>query len=257
MAWKGEKNMPVQLLEGILAPFAGTSLGAAFVFFLKRGFSPAWRRGLSGFAGGVMTAASFFSLLLPAIEQAAGWRAWAFVPAGAGFCLGMAFLPVLDRAFPAAVFPKASSGLDGAGKMILAVTMHNLPEGMAVGIIFAGWRAGNAGVTLTAAWTLALGIAAQNIPEGAIVSLPLRAAGMKRGRAFLWGVLSGAVEPVGGLAAALAQAMPWLLSFAAGAMISVVIGELIPEIHGEGSHGGEMCFAAGFTLMMALDVGMG
>ena len=254
--------MPVQLLEGILAPFAGTSLGAAFVFFLKRGFSLAWRRGLSGFAGGVTTAASFFSLLLPAIEQAAGWRAWAFVPAGAGFCLGMAFLPVLDRAFPAAVFPEASSGLDGAGKMILAVTMHNLPEGMAVGIIFAGWRAGNAGVTLTAAWTLALAIAAQNIPEGAIVSLPLRAAGMKRGRAFLWGALSGAVEPVGGLAAALftaslAPTMPWLLSFAAGAMISVVIGELIPEISDERGHGGEMCFAAGFTLMMALDVGMG
>ena len=254
--------MPVQLLEGIMAPLAGTSLGAALVFFLKGEFSQAWRRGLSGFAGGIMTAASFFSLLLPAIVQAAGWRAWAFVPAGAGFCLGMAFLPVLERAFPAEVFPKGDCGTDIPGKMILAVTMHNWPEGMAVGIIFAGWRAGNAGVTLTAAWTLALAIAAQNIPEGAIVSLPLRAAGMKRGRAFLWGVLSGAVEPVGGLAAALftaalAPTMPWLLSFAAGAMISVVIGELIPDISGRNSHGGEMCFAAGFTLMMALDVGMG
>lgn len=253
--------MPVQLLEGILLPFAGTCLGAAFVFFLKREFSQGWRRGLCGFAGGIMTAASFFSLLEPAVGQLSGCRA-AFVPVGVGFCLGMAFLPALDRGLQAMKLQTGVSGMEGTGKMILAVTLHNLPEGMAVGIICAGWMAGNAGVTLTAVWTLAVGIAAQNIPEGAIVSLPLRAAGMKRGNAFLWGALSGAVEPVGALAAALftsalIPAMPWMLSFAAGAMISVVIGELIPETHGQGGHGGEMCFAAGFTLMMALDVGMG
>ena len=249
--------MPAQAWAGILLPFAGTGLGAALVFFLRGSISPRWQRGLSGFAGGIMAAASFFSLLLPAIDQSADWGRWAFLPATAGFCLGMTFLPCADR-----IMPRAAYGAEGTGKMILAVTLHNLPEGMAVGIIYAGWMAGNAGVTLAAAWTLALGIAAQNVPEGAIVSLPLRAAGMGRARAFLMGVLSGAVEPAGGLAAALftgwlAPAMPWLLSFAAGAMISVVSGELIPDLRTEGGHGGEMCFAAGFALMMALDVGLG
>ena len=240
-----------------MLPFAGTGLGAALVFFLRNGMDDGLRRGLSGFAAGIMLAASFFSLLLPAVEQSAAWGAWAFVPASAGLCLGMAFLWALERLAPAERFSR-----DGIGSMILAVTLHNLPEGMAVGIIFAGCLAGNAGVTRTAAWTLALGIAAQNIPEGAIVALPLRARGTRGGRAFLCGALSGAVEPLGGLAAALltgwaVPAMPWLLSFAAGAMISVVIDELIPEMHGEEGSWGEAWFAAGFALMMALDVALG
>ena len=254
--------MLIQTLEGLLLPFAGTALGAAFVFIAREGLNPGWRRGFSGFAGGIMTAASFFSLLLPALEQSADWGGWAFIPACVGFFLGMAFLMTLDAVAPETRQPQDAPAVSGTGKMILAVTLHNLPEGMAVGVLYAGWMAGNAGVTLAAAWTLALGVAVQNLPEGAIVSLPLRAQGMGKSRAFLCGVLSGAVEPVGGavmilFTGLLASVLPWLLSFAAGAMISVVMNELIPDMRSGGGHGGEVCFAAGFALMMALDVGMG
>ena len=254
-------------IEGILIPFLGTSLGAACVFFLRRELSGRLEKGLSGFASGIMVAASFFSLLLPAIEQSEGLGSMAFLPATVGFLAGMLFLLALDLVVPHIHRDKSEegprSGLKRTTKLVLAVTIHNLPEGMAVGIVFAGWMYGGSGIAFTAALALSLGIALQNFPEGAIVSMPLCAEGVSRKRAFGLGVLSGAVEPLGALLTILAAGlflpvMPYLLSFAAGAMFYVVVEELIPEM-AEGSHSnvGAVCFAIGFVLMMALDVGLG
>ena len=253
---------------GLLIPFLGTAAGSACVFFLRRSLSDALRRSLTGFAAGVMTAASVWSLIVPAIEQASGMGRWAFLPAFIGFWCGILFLLLLDRLIPHlhvgaehAEGPK--SRLKRTTMMVLAVTLHNIPEGMAVGIVYAGVRSGSALITAGGALSLALGIAIQNFPEGAIVSLPLCAEGKSKAASFGLGVLSGAVEPVFGLLTLLAAgiigpAMPYLLSFAAGAMLYVVVEELIPEMSaGEHSNIGTVFFAVGFSVMMALDVALG
>ena len=257
----------LSVLQGILIPFAGTSLGAACVFFLKDSIGDKMQRALTGFASGVMVSASFFSLLLPAIEQSSSLGRLGFLPASVGFAVGMLFLLLLDKLIPHIHMDKSEegprSGLKRTTKLILAVTLHNIPEGMAVGVIYAGWLYGNTGISLAGALALSIGIAIQNFPEGAIVSMPLRAEGMSKGKTFAFGVLSGIVEPVGALAVILAASalipvMPYLLSFAAGAMIYVVVEELIPEMsEGEHSNIGTICFALGFVLMMALDIGLG
>ena len=259
------RSMNLQVLEGILIPFLGTSLGAACVFFMKEQMSERLNRALTGFAAGIMASASFFSLLSPALEQSAGLGAWSFFPAVIGFLAGMLFLLLLDRLIPHMHLDRSEegprSGLKRTTKLVLAVTLHNLPEGMAVGIVYAGWMYGRAEISLMGA--LALGIALQNFPEGAIVSMPLRAEGMPKGRTFLYGVLSGVVEPIGAVLTILAAGffipvMPYLLSFAAGAMFYVIVEELVPEMsEGRHSNVGAVCFALGFALMMALDVGLG
>lgn len=251
--------------QGIALPFGGTALGAACVFFLRRALDRPLQRALTGFAAGVMTAASVWSLLLPAMEQSSALGRWAFVPAVSGFWAGILFLLALDHIIPhlhrfsenAEGFP---THLSRNSMLVMAVILHNLPEGMAVGAAYAGVLAG--GASLSGALILALGIAIQNFPEGAIVSMPLRAAGAGKARAFWIGVLSGAVEPAGAAlvllaARALVPTLPWFLSFAAGAMIFVVVEELIPEMS-EGAHSdlGPLLFAAGFTVMMALDAAL-
>ena len=253
---------------GLLVPLLGTSLGAACVFFLKKGLGDRVQRGLTGFASGVMVAASIWSLLIPAMEQSAGAGVWVFLPAVIGFWAGILFLLGLDHLIPhlhqrsqQAEGPRTR--LERSTMMVLAVTLHNIPEGMAVGVVYAGFLAGEGQITMTAALVLSLGIAIQNFPEGAIISMPLRAEGVGKVRAFAGGVLSGAVEPLGAgltiLAAGLVvPALPYLLSFAAGAMLYVVVEELIPEMsQGEHSNVGTLAFALGFTLMMALDVALG
>ncbi|SDB15273.1 zinc transporter, ZIP family [Pseudobutyrivibrio sp. YE44] len=251
----------------ILIPFIGTSLGAASVFLFKTRMSEKLQRALTGFASGVMVAASFFSLIVPALEQADEMGKLKFIPVSIGFAIGMLFLLVLDMVTPHMHFNNCEegprSGLKRTTKLVLAVTLHNLPEGMAVGIVCAGWMYGNASITFTGALALSLGIAIQNFPEGAIVSVPLLGEGVPKGRTFLYGVLSGIVEPIGALlviaaSALLIPTMPYLLSFAAGAMIYVVVEELIPEMS-EGPHSNiaTICFAVGFILMMSLDVGLG
>ena len=259
--------MWIKVIEGILIPFLGTALGAACVFFLRGEMGERTKKALGGFASGIMVSASFFSLILPALEQSEDMGKLAFLPAAAGFLIGMLFLLVLDILIPHMHLDKSEegpkSGLRRTTKLVLAVTLHNLPEGMAVGIVYAGWLYGKEEITLAGALALALGIALQNFPEGAIVSMPLRAEGMKKGKTFLLGVLSGIVEPIGAILTILASsvflsAMPYLLTFAAGAMFYVVVEELIPEM-AEGKHTniGTVCFALGFALMMALDVGLG
>ncbi len=253
---------------GILIPFLGTSLGAGCVFFLKNSLRDGIQRALTGFAAGVMVAASVWSLLIPAMEQAADLGRLAFFPAAAGFWLGILFLLLLDHLIPhlhqnslQAEGPK--SQLQRTTMMILAVTLHNIPEGMAVGVVYAGYLAGTAQITAAGALALSLGIAIQNFPEGAIISMPLRAEGMKKGRAFWGGVLSGIVEPIGAVLTILAAgivvpALPYLLSFAAGAMLYVVVEELIPEMsQGQHSNVGTVFFAVGFSVMMVLDVALG
>ena len=260
--------MVMEAFYGILIPFLGTSLGAACVFFLRKTLSDAVQRALTGFAAGVMVAASVWSLLIPAIEQSAALSRWSFFPAVLGFWAGILFLLALDHIIPhlhaksgQAEGPK--SRLQRTTMMMLAVTLHNIPEGMAVGVVYAGYLSGQAQITVAGALALSLGIAIQNFPEGAIISLPLRAEGMKKSKAFLDGVLSGVVEPVGAVITLLASrliipALPYLLSFAAGAMIYVVVEELIPEMS-QGSHSniGTVFFAAGFSVMMMLDVALG
>ena len=259
--------MNLQVIEGIMIPFIGTGLGAACVFFLKKEMGEKLSRALTGFAAGVMVSASFFSLLQPALSQSEGMGALAFLPAVIGFLAGMLFLLVLDMLIPHMHFDRSEegprSGLKRTTKLILAVTMHNLPEGMAVGIVYAGWLYGEKPISITGALALALGIALQNFPEGAIVSMPLRAEGMPKWKTFVYGVLSGVVEPIGAVMILLAAGffvplLPYLLSFAAGAMFYVVVEELIPEMS-QSSHSniGTVCFALGFALMMALDVGLG
>lgn len=260
--------MNLSVFYGILIPFLGTSLGAACVFFMKHDMSERLSRILTGFAAGVMVAASIWSLLIPAMEQSEEMGKFAFVPAVAGFWGGILFLLLLDHIIPhlhrysvSAEGPK--SRLQRTTMMVLAVTLHNIPEGMAVGVVYAGYLAGNAKITVAAAMALSIGIAIQNFPEGAIISMPLRAEGMKVSKAFAGGVLSGIVEPVGAMLTILAAgyivpALPYLLSFAAGAMIYVVVEELIPEMsQGEHSDLGTIFFAVGFTVMMSLDVALG
>lgn len=258
----------MHVLQGILMPFIGTALGSACVLFMKDKLNTVLQRALIGFAAGVMAAASVWSLLVPAIEQSQDMGKWGFVPAVIGFWLGILFLLFLDRTIPHLHLnsDKAEgmeSSLQKTTMLVLAVTLHNLPEGMAVGVVYAGWLSHNVQITLTAALALALGIAIQNFPEGAIISMPLHAEGLSKKKAFLYGTLSGAVEPIGAaltiLAADLvAPLLSYLLSFAAGAMIYVVVEELIPEMS-EGNHSnlGTVLFAVGFTIMMALDVALG
>ena len=260
--------MDQAVFYGILIPFLGTSLGAACVFFMKHDMSERLSRILTGFAAGVMVAASIWSLLIPAMDQSEEMGKFAFVPAVAGFWGGILFLLLLDHIIPhlhrysvSAEGPK--SRLQRTTMMVLAVTLHNIPEGMAVGVVYAGYLAGNAKITVAAAMALSIGIAIQNFPEGAIISMPLRAEGMKVSKAFAGGVLSGIVEPVGAMLTILAAgyivpALPYLLSFAAGAMIYVVVEELIPEMSaGEHSNIGTLFFGVGFCLMMILDVALG
>lgn len=253
---------------GILIPFLGTTLGAACVFFMKRAIGDRVQRALAGFAAGVMVAASIWSLLIPAIEQSASMGKLSFLPAAIGFWVGVLFLLALDHLIPhlhvgseQAEGPK--TGLGRTTMMVLAVTLHNIPEGMAVGVMYTGVLAGNAQITAASAFALSLGIAIQNFPEGAIISMPLRAEGESKRKAFLGGVLSGVVEPAGAvLTIAAAQfilpALPYLLSFAAGAMLYVVVEELIPEMsQGRHSNIGTVFFAVGFCVMMVLDVALG
>ena len=253
---------------GVIIPFMGTSLGACFVFFLKKGLSEKVNRALTGFAAGVMTAASFWSLLAPALEFSQALGRWAFLPSFIGFWIGVFFLLILDHAIPhlhqMSTEPEGPvTKLDKTLLMLLAVTIHNIPEGMAVGVMYAGFLAGNSQITAASALVLSLGIAIQNFPEGAIISMPLRAEGERKGRAFLGGVLSGVVEPIGAVLTLLAAqlvipALPYLLSFAAGAMLYVVVEELIPEMsQGRHSNLGTVFFAVGFSVMMVLDVALG
>lgn len=256
---------------GLLIPFLGTAAGAACVFLLKKELKQGVQRALTGFAAGVMVAASIWSLIVPAIEQSSSRGRWAFLPAFTGFWIGVLFLLLLDHVIPhlhqtidkADQIEGPKNHLTRTVMMVLAVTLHNIPEGMAVGVVYAGLLSGSASITAGAALALALGIAIQNFPEGAIISMPLYAEGKSKPRSFWLGVLSGAVEPVfGGLTVLIASlvipAMPYLLSFAAGAMLYVVVEELIPEMSaGKHSHIGVVFFAVGFSLMMALDVALG
>lgn len=255
------------VLLGIMIPFIGTSLGAGMVFFLKNQISENVQKILTGFAAGVMVAASFWSLLQPALESSEGMGKLSFAPAAVGFLVGIGFLLLLDEVTPHMHMDNQDEGpknnLKRTTKLILAVTLHNIPEGMAVGVVYAGWLAGGTSVSQAAALALALGIAIQNFPEGAIVSMPLRAEGMPKGRTFLYGVLSGAVEPIASLitilaASAVVPVLPYFLAFAAGAMMYVVVEELIPEMsEGKHSNWGTVAFAVGFVLMMILDVALG
>ena len=256
------------VIKGVLIPFLGTSLGAACVFPMKNTFSKSLQCVLTGFAAGVMTAASVWSLIMPAIEQSTGsMKKLAFIPAACGFMAGIFFLLLLDRLIPHLhMYSTEAEGiktkLSKNTMLIFAVTLHNLPEGMAVGAVFAGLRCGTPDITYAAAIALAIGIAVQNFPEGAIISMPLRAEGMSKPKAFILGVLSGAIEPAGAFITILAAGLiipvlPYFLSFAAGAMIYVVVEELIPEIaSAEHSDSGTIAFAAGFTAMMILDVAL-
>ncbi len=261
-------ELQMTILTGIFIPFLGTALGAACVFFMKKELSETIQRVLTGFAAGVMVAASIWSLLIPAIEQADDMGKLSFVPAAVGFWFGILFLLFLDRIIPhlhrnSKEQEGPHAGLKNTTMLLLAVVIHNLPEGMAVGVVYTGLMMGDAAVSVSGALALSIGIAIQNFPEGAIISMPLRAGGMSKGRAFVYGMLSGVVEPVGAALVILASgllvpAIPYFLSFAAGAMIYVVVEELIPEMS-EGNHSniGTIAFAAGFTVMMILDVALG
>jgi len=262
--------MSIEIIQGLLIPFIGTSLGAACVFFMKNQLNPLVQRGLLGFAAGIMVAASVWSLLIPAMEQSTvGWgEALSFVPAVTGFWGGIMFLLLLDRFIPhqhmnSEETEGLSCDISHSAMLVLAVVLHNIPEGMAVGVVYASWYNGASDITLGAAIALAVGIAIQNFPEGAIISMPLRAEGLSKMRSFTYGVLSGAVEPIGALvtilcASVIIPILPFLLSFAAGAMIYVVVEEIIPEMsEGEHSDIGTVMFAVGFSLMMILDTTLG
>ena len=256
------------LFIGLLIPLLGTMLGSAFVFLMKDEMSPRLQKSLLGFASGVMVAASVWSLLIPAMEMEEAKEAWSVLPAAVGFLMGMGFLLLIDELTPHLHIgtdkPEGPrSHLSRTAMLALAVTIHNLPEGMAVGVVFAGAENGLAGLSLTSALAVSIGIAIQNVPEGAIISMPMRAAGNSKWRSFLIGSLSGAVEPIGGfaiilLASLMTPALPYLLAFAAGAMFYVVVEELIPEAsEGEHSNLSTIGFATGFVLMMVLDVVLG
>lgn len=258
----------MQIFIGIMLPFFGTALGAACVFLFRRELRPSLQKSFLGFASGVMVAASVWSLLIPAMDMSEAMGKFAFVPAAAGFLLGIAFLLFMDKAVPHLHMGSEQSegprvALKKTTMLVLAVTLHNIPEGFSAGAVFAGVLAQNSTVTLAGAFALSIGIAIQNFPEGAIISLPLRSEGMGRGRSFLCGALSGIVEPIAAgltllLAAYVQPILPYLLSFSAGAMIYVVVEELIPEAsEGEHSNIGTITFALGFVLMMVLDVALG
>ena len=258
--------MITSTILGLLIPFIGTSLGAACVLFMKNELSVKTTKMLSGFAAGVMIAASVWSLLIPALEQSQSLGKMQFVPAVTGFMLGMFFLLILDTITPHMHLDNSVEGpksnFSRQTMMVLAVTLHNIPEGMAVGVLYASWISGTTTITRAAALSLAIGIAIQNFPEGAIISLPLKEAAGK-GKAFIYGTLSGVVEPIGALlmlvlAEFLGPVLPYFLSFAAGAMIYVVVEELIPEsAEGEHSNVATIGFAVGFVVMMILDVALG
>ena len=260
--------MTVRILSVVLLPFLGTVLGSGFVFFLKGKMHRTLQRSLTGFAAGVMVAASIWSLIIPAMEQSAHMGKLAFFPALVGVWGGFAFLLLLDHVIPHLHLnsdcPEGSPcSLGKSTMMVLAVALHNLPEGMAVGVVAAGWLSGNESISAAAALALSLGIALQNLPEGAIISMPLKSNGMSQAKAFGYGALSGVVEPIGAvltilLANLAVPVLPYLLSFSAGAMLYVVVEELIPEMsEGEHSNIGTVFFAVGFTLMMVLDVALG
>lgn len=260
--------MHTEILSAIFLPFLGTVLGAACVFFLKGKMNRTLQRSLAGFAAGVMVAASIWSLIIPAMEQSEHMGKLAFLPAFAGVWVGFLFLLLLDHLIPhlhlSSQCPEGTRcNLGKSTMMVLAVALHNLPEGMAVGVVAAGWLTGNQSISAAAALALSLGIALQNLPEGAIISMPLKSGGMRRGKAFSYGVLSGVIEPIGAILTILlanlaVPILPYLLSFSAGAMLYVVVEELIPDMsEGEHSNIGTVFFAVGFTLMMVLDVALG
>ena len=260
--------MSLDILKGLLIPFIGTSTGAACVFLMKGQLNAVVEKILTGFAAGVMVAASVWSLLIPAMEQSSGMGRMAFLPSAIGFSLGTAFLLLLDTLIPHLhMNSKEPEGIPSTLKkntmMVLAVTLHNIPEGMAVGVVFAAWADRAGSISFGAALALAVGIAIQNFPEGAIISMPLAAEGTSKGRAFLYGVISGAVEPLGAVLTVMAAGlivpfMPYMLSFAAGAMMYVVVEELIPEMsRGKHSNKATVFFTLGFVLMMILDVALG
>ena len=258
----------MQLLAGLMIPFVGTTLGSAMVFLMRNGMNKGLERLLLGFASGVMMAASVWSLLIPAIDMSGEQGRIAWLPAAGGFLGGMAFLLLLDSLIPHLhLESEKPEGVETTLKkttmLVLAVTLHNIPEGMSVGVTFAGALIGDAGITMAGAFALAAGIAIQNFPEGAIISMPLRSEGVSRGRSFFYGALSGIVEPIGAfitilLAEQIVSALPVLLAFAAGAMIYVVVEELIPEAQaGDHSNLGTVGVAIGFVIMMVLDVALG
>lgn len=260
--------MDTSIIMGLLIPFAGTALGSMMVLFMKKEMNQNLQKILTGFAAGVMVSASFWSLLIPAVEQAnESMGKKAVIPTGVGFCLGILFLLLIDTLTPHMHLDKSVEGpksnLKKNTMLVLAVVIHNIPEGMAVGVIYAGWMQGNTQISFSAALSLAIGIAIQNFPEGAIISMPLHSTGVSKGKACIQGILSGVVEPAAGfitilLANFIIPFMPVLLSFAAGAMIYVVVEELIPEMS-EGSHSNmsTISFMLGFVGMMILDVTLG
>lgn len=247
-------------IVGILIPFAGTSLGSALVFFLRKNINEKFQKTIVGFAAGVMIAASVWSLILPAVEMAENQNIIAWIPAAVGVISGVVFLLAINK-----IAEKFETGPNGKklDMLIFSVTLHNIPEGMAVGVCFAGFLAGNAGIALLEAIVLAVGIAIQNIPEGAIISMPLKMEGASKKKAFISGVLSGIVEPISAFITVLlinfvVPILPYLLSFAAGAMIFVVVEELIPEMHnGKKSELGVIGVTVGFIIMMILDIALG
>ena len=258
----------MNVFKGLLIPFLGTTLGSATVFLMKNKLNKKVEKILLGFAAGVMIAASVWSLLIPSIDMAQEQGILPWLPAAIGFMLGIVFLLVLDSLIPHLHLESTKPEgikikLKKTTMMVFAVTLHNIPEGMAVGVSFAGTLMENTGITLAGAFALAIGIAIQNFPEGAIISMPLKAEGMSKGKAFLYGTLSGIVEPIGAIITILLTStvipiLPYVLSFAAGAMIYVVVEELIPESQvGEHSNIGTIGVAIGFTIMMILDVDLG
>lgn len=270
--------LDIELIRGILIPFLGTSLGAACVFLIRQSVNCKLQKSFTGFAAGVMVAASVWSLIIPAVEKSVDLGRFAFFPAFAGIWIGVIFLIILEKLISCLCGKGGQEDLGGecaqsvskCGGLIkqslmpiIAITLHNIPEGMAVGVVYAGWKSGDANITLMGAVALSIGIAIQNIPEGAIISLPLKAGGMNRAKAFLYGVLSGVVEPIGAVitifaAGLIVPALPYLFGFAAGAMLYVVVEELIPDIsQGEHTILGSLMFILGFTVMMTLDVALG
>ena len=260
-------NLP-EIAIGLTIPLAGTILGSAMVFFLKREIKPIVQKGLLGFASGVMIAASVWSLILPAMQMATANGTAAWIPAAIGFLLGIGFLLLLDSVIPhlhatAAAPEGAKAKLTKSIMLVLAVTLHNIPEGMAVGVVFAGMASGSTTITTAGAFVLAIGIAIQNFPEGAIISMPLIGTGISKKKAFAYGAFSGIVEPIGAiftilLTALITPVLPYILAFAAGAMFYVVIEELIPDAQsGAHSNIGTIGAATGFVLMMVLDSALG
>lgn len=258
----------MDIFLGLMIPFLGTFAGASCVLFMRNSMGKLLEKVLLGFASGVMVAASVWSLLIPAIEMSEGYGKFAFIPAAVGFAIGIAFLYGLDKLIPHLHLrgekPEGlKSGLTKTAMLALAVTLHNIPEGMAVGVVFAGVLSGNREITIAGAYALAVGIAIQNFPEGAIISMPMKSNGTGKKKAFFYGILSGIVEPIGAfltilITGTIERALPFLLAFAAGAMLFVVVEELIPEASGDGdSDGATLGFAAGFLIMMILDVALG